>query len=382
MRVILVDDEILPIQRLKKLLINCEIQPIEIVGEFTNPLEVLENINELKPDIIFADIEMPVLNGLELAEKIQEIQPDVEVVFITGYDRYAIDAFNVHAIDYMLKPVRKERLHKTMTRLQSIYSNKLITKNNSTLLQLFGGLKVVLADGQVQAMKWRTAKAKEVFAYMVSNHEKTILRDALLEMFWEGVDVNKAVNHLYTTISTIRQTLKKYNLYDISISSPLFDSGYQLQLGNVLVDVHEWRKQLKALPALSNATYEKHEEAVNAYKEHFLNDCDYIWAESEREHLKRLWLQHALELSEFYIKEQKFERAIAIEKKLQKLNIEEESHYFTLMKLYDAIGNKSAVEEQYVLLEKMLKEQLAIEPDVEIISWFQQWKNKQYELKN
>lgn len=208
MRVILVDDEILPIQRLKKLLINCEIQPIEIVGEFTNPLEVLENINELKPDIIFADIEMPVLNGLELAEKIQEIQPDVEVVFITGYDRYAIDAFNVHAIDYMLKPVRKERLHKTMTRLQSIYSNKLITKNNSTLLQLFGGLKVVLADGQVQAMKWRTAKAKEVFAYMVSNHEKTILRDALLEMFWEGVDVNKAVNHLYTTISTIRQTLK------------------------------------------------------------------------------------------------------------------------------------------------------------------------------
>ncbi|KYG91308.1 response regulator [Metasolibacillus sp. FSL K6-0083] len=382
MRVILVDDEILPIQRLKKLLINCEIQPIEIVGEFTNPLEVLENINELKPDIIFADIEMPVLNGLELAEKIQEIQPDVEVVFITGYDRYAIDAFNVHAIDYMLKPVRKERLHKTMTRLQSIYSNKLITKNNSTLLQLFGGLKVVLADGQVQAMKWRTAKAKEVFAYMVSNHEKTILRDALLEMFWEGVDVNKAVNHLYTTISTIRQTLKKYNLHDISISSPLFDSGYQLQLGNVLVDVHEWRKQLKALPALSNATYEKHEEAVNAYKEHFLNDCDYIWAESEREHLKRLWLQHALELSEFYIKEQKFERAIAIEKKLQKLNIEEESHYFTLMKLYDAIGNKSAVEEQYVLLEKMLKEQLAIEPDVEIISWFQQWKNKQYELKN
>lgn len=171
-------------------------------------------------------------------------------------------------------------------------------------------------------------------------------------------------------------------MHDISISSPLFDSGYQLQLGNVLVDVHEWRKQLKALPALSNATYEKHEEAVNAYKEHFLNDCDYIWAESEREHLKRLWLQHALELSEFYIKEQKFERAIAIEKKLQKLNIEEESHYFTLMKLYDAIGNKSAVEEQYVLLEKMLKEQLAIEPDVEIISWFQQWKNKQYELKN
>lgn len=383
MRVILIDDEALPIKHLKKLLINCEIRPIQVVGEFMNPLEALKNIATLQPDVVFLDIQMPALNGLELAEKIQAIQPNVEIVFITAYDRYAIDAFNVHAIDYMLKPVRKERLHKTMERLQTIiYSHQHITKNNSISLQLFGGVKVVLANGQIQSMKWRTAKAKEIFAYMVLNHEKTILRDTLLEMFWAGVDVNKAVNQLYTTISTIRHTLKKYNLQDIHISSPVFDSGYQLQLGNILIDVNEWMKQLKALPTLSIDTYKQHEQVVNAYEEHLLSDCDYIWVESEREYLKRLWLEHAIQLSKFYINEKKYKSAITVVRKLQKLNVDEESHYFTLMKLYDAIGDVSSVEQQYTLLKQTLKEQLTVEPDKEITGWFEQWQHQQAKLKS
>lgn len=381
LRVILVDDEALSIKRLKSLLVKCEIQPLYIVGEFTNPLEALSNIAELQPDIVFLDIKMPALNGLELAEKIQAIKPEVEIVFLTAYDRYAIDAFNVHAIDYMLKPVRKERLHKTMARLQLIYSNRRVSKNNSTLLQLFGGLKVVLANGQVQPMKWRTAKAKEVFIYMLLNQQKTILRDTLLEMFWEGIDMNKAVNQLYTTISTIRQTLKKYNLLDIHISSPTFDAGYQLQLGNVFIDVNEWLKQLKALPILSIDTCNQHEQVVNGYKEHLLNDCDYIWIESEREHLKQLWIEHALQLSRFYKDEGKYESAITVVKKLQSLNPDDESYYFMLMKLYDAIGATKSVERQYMLLKQMLEEQLAAEPDKELTSWYKQWEVKQYEPK-
>lgn len=381
LRVILVDDEALSIKRLKSLLISCEIQPLYIVGEFTNPLEALSNIAELQPDIVFLDIKMPALNGLELAEKIQAIKPEVEIVFLTAYDRYAIDAFNVHAIDYMLKPVRKERLHKTMARLQLIYSNRRVSKNNSTLLQLFGGLKVVLANGQVQPMKWRTAKAKEVFIYMLLNQQKTILRDTLLEMFWEGIDMNKAVNQLYTTISTIRQTLKKYNLLDIYISSPTFDAGYQLQLGNVFIDVNEWLKQLKALPILSIDTCNQHEQVVNGYKEHLLNDCDYIWIESEREHLKQLWIEHTLQLSRFYTDEGKYESAITVVKKLQNLNPDDESYYFMLMKLYDAIDAPKSVERQYMLLKQMLEEQLAAEPDKEITNWYKQWEVKQYEPK-
>lgn len=375
LRVLLIDDEKLPISLLKKLLLENELLKIDIVGEYNDPIEAYENIKSLQPDVIFSDIEMPVLNGLELAEKIQEIQPSVEIVFITGFDRYAIDAFNIHAIDYMLKPVQKERVHRTLARLQTILSDKQIQNSNSTSLQLFGGLKVVTSDGQEQSMKWRTAKAKEIFSYILSRHEKSISRDMLLELFWSEVDIEKSIKQLYTTIYTIRKTLKQYGL-DMQISSLLLDSGYQLQLGSVLVDVDEWIKQLKALPNLTKDTYEEHERVFNAYKNHFLMDCDYIWAESERERLKKMWRQHASQLSEFYIQEQMYERAIAVEKKLQLLDVDEELQYFTLMKLYDILNNAEAVEEQYTLLKQVLEEQLAIEPSKEVMSWYQQWQNR------
>lgn len=63
---------------------------------------------------------MPRMDGLMLGEKIQEMSPNVEIVFTTGFDQYAIDAFNLHAIDYLLKPVQKPRLHKALERLQRI----------------------------------------------------------------------------------------------------------------------------------------------------------------------------------------------------------------------------------------------------------------------
>ncbi len=374
LRVVLIDDEALPMARLKTLLLDNELQKIEIVGEFDDPIEAYENIKGLRPDVIFSDIEMPELNGLELAGKIQEIQPSVETVFITGFDRYAIDAFNIHAIDYMLKPVQKDRLHKTLIRLQTLLNEKPTPKNNSTCLKLFGDLRVVSADGQVQIMKWRTAKAKEIFSYLLSRHEKSTSKDTLLELFWSEVDMERSVKQLYTTIYTIRKTLKQYNLHDVQISSLLLDSGYQLQLGNVLVDIDEWTKELNALPNLTKDTYKEHEHVFNAYQNHFLKGCDYIWAESERERLKRMWRQHALQLSRFYIKEKMYEQAITVEKKLQSLDADEELQYFTLMKLYDVLNNVEAVEEQYTLLKQVLEEQLAVEPSEEVTSWFEQWK--------
>lgn len=377
MRVVLIDDEVLPMARLKTLLLENELQKVEIVGEYNDPIEAYENIKSLRPDVIFSDIEMPELNGLELAEKVQEIQPSVEVVFITGFDRYAIDAFNIHAIDYMLKPVQKDRLHKTLTRLQLMLNDKPAQKYNSTCLKLFGELRVVTADGQVQSMKWRTAKAKEIFSYLLSRNEKSISKDALLELFWSEVDIEKSVKQLYTTIYTIRKTLKQYNLHDVQIASLQLDSGYQLQLGNVLVDVDEWTKQLNALPNLTVDTYEEHDQVFNAYQNHFLKDCDYIWAESERERLKRMWRQHALQLSKFYINEQMYEKAIQVEKKLQSLDADEELQYFTLMKLYDILDNPEAVEEQYTLLKQVLEEQLAVDLSEEVTSWYRQWRSKQ-----
>ncbi|KPN97709.1 response regulator [Lysinibacillus sp. ZYM-1] len=376
MRIVLVDDEHLPLTRLKTLLEKSDVSEIEIVGEYTDSLKVIEEIQSLQPNVVFLDIVMPDMDGLALGEKIQELLPDVEIVFTTGFDQYAIDAFNLHAIDYLLKPVQITRLEKTLERLEQINNKRKKSMAKHTIINLFGGINVISPDGQTQIMKWRTSKAKELFAYLLNHRDEMIYRDTILELFWPESDIDKASKQLYTAIYTIRQTLKNYGMDGVQISSPLLNSGYKLLVENTVVDVEQWLSNLKSLPSIQLATVDEHEQVFQMYTGDYLGDCDYLWAESERERLRRLWLHHAHQLTDFYIKNENYPAAIKVQGKVQALFADEEENYFTLMKLYDLLNNTVAVQEQYWLLKKALKEHLAVEPSEETEDWYQRWKQE------
>lgn len=104
-RVILIDDEPLARSLLKNFL--NEIEGLEIIGEFENGFEGLKGITELKPDLVFLDIQMPKLNGFEMLELLDELP---YVIFVTAYDQYAVKAFENNAVDYLLKPYAQDRL--------------------------------------------------------------------------------------------------------------------------------------------------------------------------------------------------------------------------------------------------------------------------------
>ncbi|TKC05377.1 response regulator [Pedobacter polaris] len=112
-KTVIIDDELLARQRIKRLLMQYD--EIEIIAEAENGDEGLKIIETLKPDLIFLDIEMPVLNGFEMLAKLKH-QP--KVVFTTAYDQYAIKAFEEGSIDYLLKPIEIERLEKTIKKLK------------------------------------------------------------------------------------------------------------------------------------------------------------------------------------------------------------------------------------------------------------------------
>lgn len=371
MKIVIVDDEHLPLKRLKNLLEKSNVSEIDIVGEYTNSLEAIAQIQTLQPDVVFLDIVMPDMDGLELSEKIQELLPNVEIVFTTGFDKYAIDAFNLHAIDYLLKPVQKIRLHKTLERLQRIIEKSQPNTTEQKMIQLLGGLKIVMPNGETHLMKWRTSKAKELFAYMLTHRNEIIHRDLILELFWPEIDREKASKQLYTVIYTIRQTLGNYGLDGVKIASPLLNSGYKLLIENVVIDVEQWLTQLKSLPPLEQGTTKVHEHVFQSYTGDYLGDSDYLWSESERERLRRLWLCHAQQLSEYYIKNENYLAALKVQEKVQLFFPYEEESYFTLMRLYDLLNNAAAVEEQYWLLKKMLKEYVAMEPSEEVERWYQ-----------
>jgi DNA-binding LytR/AlgR family response regulator len=120
MRVVLVDDEKPALEELGCIL--RQFDGVEIIGEFTDPETALEEIQRREPDAVFLDIAMPELDGFALAEAILGLDRKIGVVFATGYDEYAIKAFEIHAVDYILKPVTPERLALTLQRLFESFS--------------------------------------------------------------------------------------------------------------------------------------------------------------------------------------------------------------------------------------------------------------------
>lgn len=94
------------------------IEGVEVVGQASNGVEALKIIDEREPDLVFLDVQMPGLNGFEVARQILEHGVDAQLVFVTAYDQYALEAFNVSAVDYLLKPVEPLRLEQAVERVR------------------------------------------------------------------------------------------------------------------------------------------------------------------------------------------------------------------------------------------------------------------------
>jgi two-component system, LytTR family, response regulator len=105
-RVVIVDDEELARQVLREQLWN--IGGVEVIGECANGFEAVKAMAELRPDVLFLDIQMPKLDGFEVLELIDD--RSVSVIFVTAFDQYALKAFDAHAVDYLLKPFAEDRL--------------------------------------------------------------------------------------------------------------------------------------------------------------------------------------------------------------------------------------------------------------------------------
>jgi two-component system LytT family response regulator len=114
LRVVVVDDESLARSLIREYL--ADIRDVEIVAECANGFEAVKAVAELHPDLMFLDVQMPKLNGFEVLELVGR---DVAVVFVTAYDQYALRAFEVHAVDYLLKPFGADRLAAALERARA-----------------------------------------------------------------------------------------------------------------------------------------------------------------------------------------------------------------------------------------------------------------------
>ncbi|WP_029687868.1 LytTR family DNA-binding domain-containing protein [Thermoanaerobacter sp. A7A] len=119
LKALIIDDEQPARDELKYLL--SEYEDIEIVGEADNGLAALKLIEELKPEVVFLDINIPRINGCDVAKHISTVGKLPYVVFVTAYDIHAIEAFEIGALDYLLKPITQHRLYKTLEKIRTFY---------------------------------------------------------------------------------------------------------------------------------------------------------------------------------------------------------------------------------------------------------------------
>lgn len=190
-KTIIIDDE--PLARLRLLkLISDYPKTFEIVGEAENGEEAVEKINMLKPELLFLDIQMPVFNGFEV---LQRLNYSPKVIFCTAFDEFALQAFDSYCIDYLVKPLSKERFAKTVEKLNQFNGNnaeinlqKLIQqfpninkKTEATTLPVKVGDKVIF----VRLDEVSYFKADEKYVSVVTKHSKSYILDTSLKQLEE-----------------------------------------------------------------------------------------------------------------------------------------------------------------------------------------------------
>lgn len=373
MRVILIDDEPLALMHLGNLLE--ERDGIEVIGQYDHPLLALEATLIEEPDVVFLDIDMPEINGIELAEKIQNACPEIIIVFVTAYDQYAVKAFDLNAIDYIIKPIQRKRLDETIRRLMKEDSLEKDPSDKVGVVCCFQGLQFKKSFNDIKVIEahWRTSKARELFSFLLQNRGNSVRKDMILDLLWPEFDENKGYAQLYTTVYQIRKTLSAINIH-ITISS--YDNSYILELNDVKLDIDEWEKRMKDITAGLNDQF-KYQNVLHLYRGDYFSEEAYLWAESERERLRVLWIYYINKISDYLIFQEKYTEAILLYKRAQILHPFMEENYFMLMKLYDLSGDSYAVIQQYNQLRDMLIREYDSGPSKSIETWYKRWKGKE-----
>jgi len=186
MRTLIVDDELPARQRLQRLL--AEIEVVEVVGEADDGLQALELIEALSPDLLFLDIQMPGLNGFEVLEALA-VSP--LVIFVTAYDEFAIRAFEVNALDYLLKPFSRQRLAQAVGRAQES-----LAEERDLAAQLGPLLESLATQGY-----YLTRLA-------VRDRDRIRVLD-VEQVDWIGVENEQAMVHVGDQSYLVRRTLKE-----------------------------------------------------------------------------------------------------------------------------------------------------------------------------
>ena len=253
MNIIAVDDEKLALDVLVDT-INEVVPEAKIFG-FRQPLEAISFVETENFDVAFLDIKMRGMTGLELAKRLKDINGKVNIIFVTGYSEYSLDAFRLYASDYLLKPVDEEQIKKAIENLRNPVN---IPYKKKVKIKCFGNFEVFVNN---EPLAFNRKKTKELFAYLVDRKGASCSMGEITAKLWEDKpDSVSQKSNLRNLIYDLKNTLANSGADDVIVKN-----RNTIRLKSELVDC-DYYEFLKG-----------NLSAVNTYQGEYM--LQYSWAE-------------------------------------------------------------------------------------------------------
>lgn len=359
MKAIVVDDEALAVEHLCRMLGNAG---LETAGS-SNPYLAYDMILEQQPDVIFLDVDMPEVNGLELAEKVNTEGYRGEIIFVTAHRQYAIDAFGVNAIDYLLKPVMEAALVKSLERLRKRIGAGQISgseEKKNLKITLFESFSIM--NHNAVPVRFATTKCVELFAYMLLQGEKEISKWKLMDAIWPDKDEAKGYINLRSTISRLNKTFRENHINITLISSP---NGYRLEIKEKDIDIDAFllRDFVLKQDLINESNIGFYETVIFSYRDILLANIGSEWCNEFRETFHRYFIKAANLILNYYEETGVDQLKILnmVELLLQYEPYEEEVREYTV-KLHYRVGGRKAAERYYNVYKSIMLNEVGIKP--------------------
>ncbi|MDF2596055.1 MAG: response regulator containing CheY-like receiver and domain [Clostridia bacterium] len=374
MKVVIIDDSQSMLIILKK--IFGKMSDIQVVGAFQSVNQAEDFLNENLVDVVFIDINMPKESGIDFAKRVLQERGSTEIVFITSHKEYALEAFEVYAFDYIVKPISMERLYKTINRIKDkktlpdAASQKTEEKKYKLSICCLGRLDIYGIRGEI--VRLPSSKSEELLAYLLMNRGKPVSKWKIVEDLFTEMPLYNAETYLNTTTYKLRKALEPYGLKDIIIYA---NKSYQIELKDMYVDFIEFENHVNRMSAINTSNIKDAIELENTFTAELFEEKGYYWALPERERLTTLYWNFAKILSKKLLEDGDYLLAIKILKKLEERDETDEEINSFLIQAYAAQKDKMAMMRQYKKYEEILRRELGIKPEVKFTALYKKLKD-------
>lgn len=253
MNLLIVDDEHMALDEIREVVLD--IKKDIYIKCCDNYMDALESAKIKKYDVAFLDISMPCMNGLEIAKNLKDINKNTNIVFVTGYSEYAVEAFSINASGYILKPAKREEVENALDNLRIPVVDK---DENGLRIRCFGNFEVFYND---EPVKFKRTLTKEVLAYLINLKGATATTNEICAVIFGDKSNEKSSKHYFRNlISDLRSTLGKYNVDEIFVYKR---NSFSVDVSKVNCDYYKY--------------LEYDTTAVNSYMGEYMKQ--YSWAE-------------------------------------------------------------------------------------------------------